>query len=146
MEIKEIRTLTGLSQVAFASKFDIPRRTLENWESGTNTPPAYVLDMLEKVVKNGLGRYEIWQMEVPVSDMEEKKIEPGCTYGCEFRYDPVAHVERFSRLDMAIQYMRLHPFSVDKGMITEYHLYEVDDDEIVGDAIAWSTADGIELN
>lgn len=38
------------------------------------------------------------------------------------------------------------PISVEKGMITEYHLYEVDDDEIVGNAIAWSIADGIELN
>lgn len=47
MTIKEIRALTGLSQVRFAERYRIPRRTVENWESGVTAPPEYVLELLE---------------------------------------------------------------------------------------------------
>lgn len=50
MDIKEIRKKTGLSQANFAKFYNIPRRTVENWESGTNTPPDYLLALLERVV------------------------------------------------------------------------------------------------
>lgn len=45
-DIKTIRALTGLSQAAFAARFGIPRRTIEEWEAGRRTPPAYVIDLL----------------------------------------------------------------------------------------------------
>lgn len=44
--IKDARTKLGLSQVKFAKMFDIPRTTLEKWESGASTPPKYVQTML----------------------------------------------------------------------------------------------------
>nr|DAG15917.1 MAG TPA: putative transcriptional regulator [Caudoviricetes sp.] len=47
MNIKEIRALTGLSQVDFAKHFNIPRRTVENWECGISSPPEYLLQLLE---------------------------------------------------------------------------------------------------
>ena len=45
--IKEIRKKTGLSQEGFAAKYHIPRRTIENWESGYNECPPYVLELLD---------------------------------------------------------------------------------------------------
>ena len=51
MTIKEIRTLTGLSQVKFCKQYEIPRRTLENWESKKSPAPIYTLKLLERVVK-----------------------------------------------------------------------------------------------
>ena len=51
MDIKELRTLTGLSQTAFGEKYDIPMRTIQNWEKGVRVPPTYVLKLLERVVK-----------------------------------------------------------------------------------------------
>lgn len=48
--VKEIRTRTGLSQAKFAEHFCIPRRTVENWESGVNSCPPYVLRLLDQVV------------------------------------------------------------------------------------------------
>ena len=33
MEIKEIRTLTGLSQANFGKKYNIPVRTIQDWET-----------------------------------------------------------------------------------------------------------------
>ena len=49
--IKEIRKLTGLTQTAFAEKYNLPVRTLQNWECGKGTPPPYVLQWLERIVR-----------------------------------------------------------------------------------------------
>lgn len=50
LSIKEIRAKTGLSQIKFCERFCIPRRTLENWESGINKCPAYTRLMLAQLV------------------------------------------------------------------------------------------------
>jgi len=52
MTIKEIRALTGLSQVKFCKQYGIPRRTLENWESGETIAPTYTVSLLEHAVKD----------------------------------------------------------------------------------------------
>ncbi|MBR1445210.1 MAG: helix-turn-helix domain-containing protein [Firmicutes bacterium] len=55
MTIKEIRKLTNLSQADFAHKYDIPKRTIENWETENEKNkrecPPYVAKMLERLVK-----------------------------------------------------------------------------------------------
>lgn len=51
MTIKDIRALTGLSQAAFAKKYGIPLNSIHNWEQGVRKPPAYVLALLERVVR-----------------------------------------------------------------------------------------------
>ena len=43
---RAMRRLLGCSQVAFAARFTIPTRTVENWESGANVPPPYVMKLL----------------------------------------------------------------------------------------------------
>lgn len=40
--IRDIRAYTGLTQAAFCTRYCIPRRTLENWESGIRSCPDYV--------------------------------------------------------------------------------------------------------
>lgn len=51
MDIKEIRSLTGLSQIKFAQMYKIPERTLEDWERGKSNPSKYLLELLERAVK-----------------------------------------------------------------------------------------------
>ena len=51
MTPKEIRELTGLSQIAFCSKYHIPFKTYQKWEQGTNICPSYVLELLEFKVR-----------------------------------------------------------------------------------------------
>ena len=46
MDMKSIRAKTGLSQGKFAKKYGLPKITVESWEQGVRTPPAYVLDLL----------------------------------------------------------------------------------------------------
>lgn len=48
--IKEIRSLTGLSQTKFGDLYGIPMRTIQNWENGVSEAPGYVVDLLELAV------------------------------------------------------------------------------------------------
>lgn len=50
--IKEIREYSGLSQAKFSEKYGIPKRTIENWESGSRKCPDYVVALLERAVKS----------------------------------------------------------------------------------------------
>lgn len=51
LTIRDIRASTGLSQVAFAQHFCIPRRTLEDWETGRRSCPDYVRLLLAESAK-----------------------------------------------------------------------------------------------
>ena len=50
MELKEMRKLLGLSQSAFGKRYNIPVRTIQDWESGRRKASIYVLELLERVV------------------------------------------------------------------------------------------------
>lgn len=50
-QIKSIRSSTGMSQARFAAAYEIPVRTLEDWERGVRTPPPYVIKLLEAATK-----------------------------------------------------------------------------------------------
>ncbi len=50
-EIKELRSIMGMSQQAFADFYHIPKRTIQNWEMGINTPPTYVIELLQRAVE-----------------------------------------------------------------------------------------------
>lgn len=51
MTIKELRVLTGLSQSKFAEKFNIPVKTIQNWEIGQRNPAPYIPDLIEKILR-----------------------------------------------------------------------------------------------
>ena len=52
--IKNLRASTGLSQAGFAEAYHIPKRTVQDWESGRRKPPDYVVDLLAFKVQNDL--------------------------------------------------------------------------------------------
>ena len=45
--IKQLRSLSGLTQKEFANMFHIPLRTIQKWETGASTPPSYLLELIE---------------------------------------------------------------------------------------------------
>lgn len=49
-EVKELRKKTGLTQAAFAKRYNIPKRTVENWETEKTVPPRYVVELLKRAV------------------------------------------------------------------------------------------------
>lgn len=59
MSIKEARIAAGLSRPQMSKVcYDLPVRTIENWESGKNKPPAWaeklIIEKLEKYKKDFL--------------------------------------------------------------------------------------------
>lgn len=41
-KIRELRNETGLNRKQFAEHFQIPLRTVEEWEAGRRKPPEYI--------------------------------------------------------------------------------------------------------
>ena len=52
MTIKELRTAAGMTQQAFAEYLHIPKRNIENWETGTARPAEYLIELIEYKLKN----------------------------------------------------------------------------------------------
>lgn len=52
-DIRSLRAASGLTQAAFSATLGIPRRTLEDWESGRRRPPEYVLSLISFFIDHG---------------------------------------------------------------------------------------------
>jgi DNA-binding transcriptional regulator YiaG len=55
-KIKEIRSITGLSQAKFSNEYHIPLKTLTQWEQNCAKCPDYVIELLEFKVKYDYSR------------------------------------------------------------------------------------------
>ena len=51
-KIRELRESTGLTRKEFCQLFQIPYRTVTEWELGNRHAPEYVLRLLEYYIKN----------------------------------------------------------------------------------------------
>lgn len=54
MNIREMRMLLGDTQGQFAARYNIPFRTIQNWETGLRTPPEYIVSLLEDRIRTDL--------------------------------------------------------------------------------------------
>ncbi|MFD1402858.1 helix-turn-helix domain-containing protein [Robinsoniella peoriensis] len=54
MNLKEARMHAGLTQAEMSERFEIPKRTIENWETGQRKCPVYVekliVEKLEEII------------------------------------------------------------------------------------------------
>lgn len=54
MNLKEARMRAGLTQAEMSERFEIPKRTIENWETGKRKCPVYVekliVEKLEEII------------------------------------------------------------------------------------------------
>lgn len=48
--MKNLREQTGLSQIKFAEKFEIPVKSLQNWEAERTAPPPYIIFMVKRIL------------------------------------------------------------------------------------------------
>ena len=54
MTIKELRTMSGMTQKEFAEYFGVSKRAVESWDEGTRNCPEYLLNLMEyKLTKEG---------------------------------------------------------------------------------------------
>lgn len=54
MDIRAMRLQLGDTQSEFAARYQIPFRTVQNWEAGIRKPPEYMLDLLEYRIREDL--------------------------------------------------------------------------------------------
>ena len=54
MNIRELRMQLGDTQSEFANRYNIPFRTVQNWEAGVRKPPEYIMQLLERQIANDL--------------------------------------------------------------------------------------------
>jgi DNA-binding transcriptional regulator YiaG len=52
MTFKELRSQTEFNQTQFANYFNIPLRTVQNWEGGVRQPPEYLMDLFIYKLRN----------------------------------------------------------------------------------------------
>ena len=69
--VKTLRAETGKTQKVFAEYYEIPLRTLEDWERGISHPPEYVLRLLE---------YKI-RMEALMKGKHDVEVKRGTNHG-----------------------------------------------------------------
>ena len=72
MTIKEMRESLGMTQEMFSLVYNIPKRTIQNWESGMRKPPEYVIQMLQKAIEHDIPRTteEIMRDGLTVTDLK----------------------------------------------------------------------------
>ena len=46
LTFRAIRKLSRLSQIAFSQQYNIPVRSVQNWDAGDRVPPEYLLELL----------------------------------------------------------------------------------------------------
>ena len=51
MDTREIRDMLGVSRAEFSRRYEIPIRTIEDWDAGKSKPPEWALKLLERVVR-----------------------------------------------------------------------------------------------
>lgn len=54
MEIRGMRMQLGDTQSEFAARYQIPFRTVQNWEAGVRKPPEYMANLLEQRIQEDL--------------------------------------------------------------------------------------------
>lgn len=54
MNIRSLRLQLGITQSEFALRYNIPFRTVQNWETGLRNPPQYITELLENRIMSDL--------------------------------------------------------------------------------------------
>lgn len=92
MTIKELRASTGLSQQAFADKYGIPKKTIQNWESQGKEHrecPDYVKKLLERAVKTDNKNIIIIDNQTDLPDNQALVMVVGCLAKVENGYEVI---------------------------------------------------------
>ena len=73
MTIRDMRTQLGVTQSEFAARYNIPFRTVQNWETGLRKPSEYIVKLLEGRIKEDLinrktailPKYDTHKLDLP---------------------------------------------------------------------------------
>ncbi len=72
INIRELRSQLGITQSEFAARYNIPFRTIQNWESGVRKPPVYFTELLENRIRTDLVNRKT--ISLPKYDPQKKTL------------------------------------------------------------------------
>lgn len=72
MTIKEMRESLDMTQEMFSRRYNIPRRTIQNWETGKRNPPPYVIEMLQNAIRHYVPHSTEEVMSLPLTVVDLK--------------------------------------------------------------------------
>ncbi len=78
MNIREMRIALGDTQSEFAARYNIPCRTIQNWETGMRTPPKYIMNLLESRIQADLINKRT--VTLPKYDPQKKNLPKRSDY------------------------------------------------------------------
>ena len=55
MTIREMRASLGNTRGEFAARYNIPFRTVQNWEAGVRNPPEYIMPVTQATISTIIG-------------------------------------------------------------------------------------------
>lgn len=137
MTIKNLRTAAGMTQQQFSEYFNIPKRSIENWEGGQRKCPEYLLDLIyyklsqEEMLKEGfkMKKFEIRENTIEVK--REKDITPYCSLEQQDQYPEIK--ETFFDKESAIAALSKYRCRKDRmsgyWLVTEFYVEENEYDE-----------------
>ena len=50
--IKQLRKISNMSQKRFSEYLHIPLKDIQNWEQELRTPPSYIPELIERIMRN----------------------------------------------------------------------------------------------
>jgi transcriptional regulator with XRE-family HTH domain len=78
MDIREMRNKLGDTQTEFAKRYNIPFRTIQNWETGLRNPPEYIISLLEDRIREDLVNRKT--VSLPKYDPRKKDLPKRSDY------------------------------------------------------------------
>ena len=78
MDIREMRAKLGDTQSEFATRYNIPFRTVQNWETGLRKPPEYIVQLLERRILEDLANRKT--VVLPSFDPRKKNLPKRSNY------------------------------------------------------------------
>ncbi len=78
MDIREMRNALGDTQSEFAARYNIPFRTIQNWETGIRKPPEYVISLLQSRLQSDLVNRKT--VALPKYDPQKKSLPKRSDY------------------------------------------------------------------
>lgn len=78
MSIRDLRKLLGDTQNEFSERYNIPFRTIQNWESGVRKPPEYIIDLLKQRINGDLINKKA--VSLPEYDPHKKNLPKRSDY------------------------------------------------------------------
>lgn len=104
MSFKELRISSGMNKTEFAKYFNVPYRTIQNWDAGVRECPEYLMELMEYKLNNerkgGTEMTKERQIEILMKDRCSKSeaeayIKRGCTIYDDFEENFDAYMEEW---------------------------------------------------